>query len=77
MGDRVSVRARVEVLGGYSAHADQPLLMKWVGAIKENLKTLFVVQGDSDEQMALRNSVEKELNVHAVIPKAGEVIDLV
>jgi len=76
MGDTVAVRARVEVLAGYSAHADQPLLMKWVGAIKDGLKTVFVVQGDSKEQRALRDAVEKELGVHAVIPKAGETIEL-
>ena len=76
MGDKVSVRAKVDVLGGYSAHADQPLLMKWVNAIKGSLKTLFVVQGDSEEQKALRDAVEKELGVHAVIPKGGETIQL-
>lgn len=77
MGDKVSVRARIEVLGGYSAHADQPLLMKWIGAIQPKPKTLFVVQGDSEEQRALRDAAEKELGVHAVIPKAGEEIELV
>ena len=76
MGDVIPVRAHVEVLGGYSAHADQPLLLKWVSVIKSNLKTLFVVQGDSEEQLALRDAVKKELGVHAVIPKTGEEIEL-
>jgi metallo-beta-lactamase family protein len=76
MGDVVPVRARVEVLGGYSAHADQPLLMKWIHAIKDTIKILFVVQGDSEEQQALRDVVGKELNIKAVIPKAGETIEL-
>ncbi|MCL5012282.1 MAG: MBL fold metallo-hydrolase [Patescibacteria group bacterium] len=76
MGDRVPVRAQVEVLGGYSAHADQPLLLKWIAAIKTNLKTLFVVQGDSQEQRALCDAAQKELGVHAVIPKAGESVEL-
>ncbi len=76
MGDVVQVRARVEVLGGYSAHADQPLLMKWISAIKGSVKTLFVVQGDVEEQKALCEAARKE-GVHAVIPKAGEEIELV
>ncbi|MFA7201439.1 MAG: MBL fold metallo-hydrolase [Candidatus Paceibacterota bacterium] len=77
MGDVVSVRARVEVLGGYSAHADQPLLLKWIQAIQPAPKTLFVVQGDSEEQKALQDVVIKELKIQAIIPKAGEVVDLV
>lgn len=76
MGDTIPVRAHVEVLGGYSAHADQPLLMKWINAIKNNLKMLFIVQGDIEEQQALRDAAEKELGVRAVIPKSGETVEL-
>lgn len=55
-GDEVPLRARVEVLNGYSAHADRSELAAWLDAVKATspgLGTVFLVHGEPDAQDAL------------------------
>ncbi len=76
MGEVVPVRARVETIGAYSAHADQPLLLKWVAAMKNSVKKVFVVQGETDESTILATKIKETLGVDAEVPKPGEKVDL-
>ena len=76
MGTRVSVAARVEAIGGFSAHADQPLLLKWIEGMKGSAKKVFVVQGELDQAIPLSAKIRDELAVDAVVPDPGETVDL-
>jgi len=44
-GEDIAVRAHIESIGGFSAHADQQGLLAWRNAIKE-VETTFLVHGD-------------------------------
>jgi len=77
MGEKVVVRARVKAIGGFSAHADQPLLVKWVEAMKKNVKKVFVVQGEEEESQALVTKIKDELAIDARVPESGETVELV
>jgi metallo-beta-lactamase family protein len=76
MGEKVPVRARVEVIGGYSAHADQPLLLEWVRHMKDTLKKVFVVQGELDQSLPLAAKIKDEFAVDAIVPEPGQVVEL-
>lgn len=76
MGDHVPVRCRVRAIGGYSAHADQPLLMKWVDSMKGSLKKVFVVQGEEDQSAPLAAKIKDELAVDAVVPTHLQSVEL-
>ena len=67
-GEKVSVKARVKAIGGYSAHADQPALVEWVGNMR-GIKRVFCVQGEKDATEALAKRIKKDLGVNAVVPK--------
>lgn len=74
-GEVVPVRAQKVNIPGYSAHADQPHLVAWVGAMK-GLKKAFVVQGEAPSSAALAAKITEELHVPAEPPKPGETVEL-
>ena len=56
-GEEVPLRARVEVIDGYSAHADRTELARWLDGVKERspkLGEVFLVHGEPNAQETLR-----------------------
>lgn len=53
-GRSIKVRAPVETLGGYSAHADQTGLLRFIRGMKRPPKDVRIVHGDAQAQQALR-----------------------
>lgn len=76
MGQKVPISCRVKAIGGYSAHADQPLLLKWVGSMKGTLKKVFVVQGEPDQSSPLAEKIRDDFAVDAIVPEKGQVFEL-
>ena len=76
MGEEIRVQAKVKAIGGYSAHADQPALLDWVAPMRANLKEVFLVQGEEDQMIPLKQKIQDELAVSAKIPEAGEEVIL-
>ena len=71
-GQSVEVRARVEVLHGYSGHADGEELRGWLRSLVGPIKRAFVVHGD-DLAVAMMVTVLSEERVRDVIvPREGE-----
>lgn len=59
-GDQIPLRAQVEVLNGYSAHADRTELRAWLDAVREGspqLKDVFLVHGEARAQDAFAASL--------------------
>ena len=60
-GDEVPLRARVEVISGYSAHADRGELTSWLDAVRSKspgLERVHLVHGEPEAQTALAASLE-------------------
>lgn len=71
------LRAEVEVMNSYSAHADEPELVRFIGHLDpDRLRTVFLVHGDPERQTALTEALSEVgyRNVHA--PQRGEVVEL-
>jgi len=75
-GEEIPVRCKKKAISGYSAHADQPQLLKWVSASRDSLKKVFVVQGEEEESRSLAQKIKDELAVEAVIPSLGDEVVL-
>lgn len=83
---KVTIRAKVQKISGYSAHADQQFLMEWVRHFKKRdqenqiegreLKKVFVVQGEEGSSKTLAGLIKDELGIEAYIPRPGEVVGL-
>ena len=73
--DIVKVKAKIEVLYGYSAHKDSDRLLDFVGT-GENLKQVFVVMGEPRSAMYLSQRINDEFNIKAIAPEVGDVVTL-
>ncbi|HEY4506852.1 MAG TPA: MBL fold metallo-hydrolase [Candidatus Paceibacterota bacterium] len=82
MGQTVPVRCHIENLASYSAHADQPNLLEWVGGSvsfnggEGRLKKVFVVQGEDESSRTLANLIHERYGVDAVAPVTGQEFSL-
>jgi len=74
--EQVPVRCKVRVIGGYSAHADQPQLLEWISTGKNTLRRVFVVQGEAEASSALAQKIRDEFAIDAVVPEAGKTYEL-
>lgn len=76
MGETIPVKAKVKMISAYSAHADQPRLLDWIKPRRRSLKKVFVVQGEDGSREVLARLINDELAVQAVVPRAGDAVDL-
>ena len=67
-GKRYEINAAVHTLGGYSAHADQFDLLKFIQRIRHKPKEIRIVHGDDDAKLALKTAIEKSFNIRVTIP---------
>ena len=59
-GDEIPLRAEVEVINGYSAHADRTELTRWIDQVKSsspNLGPVWLVHGEPDVQDAYQTAL--------------------
>jgi metallo-beta-lactamase family protein len=59
-GDDVALHARVEVIDGYSAHADRTEMISWLGRVKEKsprLGQIWLVHGEATVQDEFRETL--------------------
>jgi len=65
----VDIRANVTAIGAYSAHADQPKLLKWIGTMKKNKpKNVFLVHGELSASQGLADQIDQKLSLSTTIP---------
>jgi len=72
LGEEVVVRARVEVINGYSAHADRDELLGWARPILPHLQQVFVVHGDPKPASALADGLREAGAKRVAVPAQGE-----
>ncbi len=75
-GESHEVRAEVDSLAGYSAHADRDELRAWVKKLGGPIRRAFVVHGEDEALMAMAELLREEGVGEVFIPKMGESFDL-
>ena len=75
-GEEIPVRCKMATISGYSAHADQPLLLQWISPMRRSLKKVFLVHGDMDQMEPFAQKLRDEFALDAVIPAYGLKITL-
>ena len=75
-GEEFAVNARIEYIEGYSGHADQEWLMNFIYSFRTKPKHIFLVHGEEESQIVLRNKILEETGINATIPEFGETYEL-
>lgn len=68
MGEDIAVTAHVHTVGGLSAHADQKILVDWVGRMAKSRPTVFVVHGEEKAGSALAAKLKEVHGLAAHLP---------
>ncbi len=75
-GEEIAVNARIEYIEGYSGHADQEWLMNFVYSFIIKPKHIFLVHGEPEGQLVLKQKIKEETGIPVTIPDFGEVYEL-
>ncbi len=76
-GEEHEVRAKVEVLTGFSGHADREGLLNFVRAMKKKPLRTFIVHGEDDASESLAKALRNELSLeNVVIPEPLQSFDV-
>lgn len=76
-GEEVPVNARIEMLDGMSAHADQKEILKWLSGFKRPPKKTYIVHGEPESSQALAEAIKKRFGWNHVRPaRDNETIEL-
>jgi len=71
-GEEHEVRARMEKIDGYSAHADEGEMLDFINAIPNRPKHVFVVHGEPDATAAMAAGLARLGIEDIAIPERGE-----
>ena len=75
-GEEIAVNARVEYIEGYSGHADQEWLMNFVYSFTNPPKHIFLVHGEPEGQVVLKQKLEENTEIPITIPDFGETYEI-
>jgi metallo-beta-lactamase family protein len=75
LGKEYPLKARVVQLGGFSAHADQTEMVRFLKESNLNIKKIAAVHGEEEQTLAFVQFLEKE-GFSVIAPRAGETVDI-
>jgi len=71
-GEDVEIRAEIETIGGYSAHADRNELRAWVRGLGGPVQRAFCVHGEPEQLQAMAELLREQGVRDVVVPAHGE-----
>lgn len=75
-GDEYRVRARVENINGFSAHADRSELIDWVANARGSLKGVFVVHGEEQAALSFADALRALGGLTVTVPELNQTIQV-
>ena len=75
-GEDIAVNAQIEYIEGYSGHADQNELLEFLSGFEKKPKSIFLVHGDYESQLGLKNKISEKYRSEIYIPRFGSSYEL-
>ncbi|NLZ62293.1 MAG: MBL fold metallo-hydrolase [Lentisphaerae bacterium] len=76
LGEMYDVQARIERIFGFSAHADQAELLRWLSSISNTPRKVFVTHGEPDAAKTFAEVLRAEKNWDVEIPQYKDQVIL-
>ncbi len=71
-GEDILVNAKIEMIEGFSGHADRDGLLEWVGKFRKKPAKVFIVHGEEEGMGEFAGLLSQKFNLETVIPSKGE-----
>jgi metallo-beta-lactamase family protein len=75
-GEMVPVRAKTCILDGFSAHADQSEILRWLQGFERAPKQTYIIHGEPRASGTLAQVVRERLKWNVTVPALGEQVTL-
>jgi metallo-beta-lactamase family protein len=75
-GEKIAVRARVHTLGGFSAHAGQSDLLRWIGSVAHCRPRVILNHGEPKGRDPLARLIQERYSLTCAKPMLGDTIEL-
>jgi metallo-beta-lactamase family protein len=75
-GEKIAVKADIQYIDAYSAHADRNGLIQWLDHFVKPPRQIFIVHGEPEAQIALAEYLATEKKYSVLIPEWLEEVDL-
>ena len=75
-GKMFPVKAQIENIEGLSSHADQDGLIDWISNLSSTPDKIFIVHGEHDSSVALKEKIKEIYDWNAAIPKLNQVSEI-
>jgi metallo-beta-lactamase family protein len=72
-GEKIAVKASIHTLNGFSAHAGQTELLKWVGQVAKSRPRVFLTHGEARGREPLAEKIQERFGLRAELPELGEI----
>lgn len=72
-GEEIVVKAKIYTINGFSAHADQTGLLKFLKS-NQNLESVYLIHGEPEIMVEFKNKIKESLNLNPHIVERGEYI---
>ncbi len=71
-GEEISVNARIEVIDGFSGHADRAGLLSWIGGFSKKPKKIFTVHGEVETMSEFAQTITEKFGIQCIVPSRGD-----
>jgi metallo-beta-lactamase family protein len=75
-GEKIAVKASIHTLNGFSAHAGQTELLKWVGQLAKCRPRVFLTHGEARGREPLAQKIKERFGLMAELPELNQVANL-
>ena len=75
-GEMIPVAARIQKIDSMSAHADSTEILRWLGTFASPPERTFLVHGEPVAQLALKDTIERQLGWAVHVPEHGESVEV-
>jgi metallo-beta-lactamase family protein len=73
-GEEHPLRANIEKISGFSAHADRDELYRWISSLKTPPRKLFVTHGEEKAALAFQDFLTEKTGWDCMVPEYGQEV---
>ena len=75
-GRQHAIRAKIEQIHGFSAHADRNEIIKWLSKLKVSPRHVFITHGEKEAADAFQKFLTEKTGFESTVPAYGEKVSL-